>query len=125
VDAMGQLLDFYAAGDVAFVGGSLVQVGGHNLLEPAALSRPVLTGPHHANARDVLEALQAADGVRVVSDGAQLGRIVAELLADAGARERLGVQAMQVVAAGRGACTRIMGLLTPLLERAAGASRRA
>ena len=84
VDAMGRLLDFYAAGDVAFVGGSLVEVGGHNLLEPAALSRPVLTGPHHANARDVLQALQAADAVRVVSDGAQLGRVVAQLLADAG-----------------------------------------
>ncbi len=125
VDAMGQLLDFYAAGDVAFVGGSLVQVGGHNLLEPAALSRPVLTGPYHANARDVLAALQAADGVRVLSDGAQLGRVVAELLADAGARQRLGAQALRVVTAGRGACTRIMGLLGPLLERVAGAKRPA
>jgi 3-deoxy-D-manno-octulosonic-acid transferase len=125
VDAMGQLLDFYAAADIAFVGGSLVQVGGHNLLEPAALSRPVLTGPYHANAREVLQALQAAAGVRVIGDGAQLGRAVAELLADAGARQRLGAQALEVVTANRGAGARLMGLLAPLLDRAAGAGRPA
>src|SRR5579863_8720391 len=100
LDTLGELLDFYAAADLAFVGGSLVRIGGHNLLEPAALSRPVLTGPHHANAREVL---QAAAGVRVVGDGAQLGRAVAELLADAGARQRLGAQALEVVTANRGA----------------------
>jgi 3-deoxy-D-manno-octulosonic-acid transferase len=122
VDAMGQLLDFYAAGEVAFVGGSLVQVGGHNLLEPAALSRPVTTGPHHANAREVLQALQAADAVRVVSDGAQLGRAVSELLADADLRRRLGARALEVVNANRGACARVMELLAPRLHRAPGAN---
>lgn len=116
VDAMGLLLDFYAAGDVAFVGGSLVGVGGHNLLEPAALSRPVLTGPNHANAREILAALLAADAVRVVRDAAELGREVAGLLADAGARARMGAHALQVVAQGRGSCGRVMTLLVPLLD---------
>jgi 3-deoxy-D-manno-octulosonic-acid transferase len=111
VDAMGALLDFYAAGDVAFVGGSLVRVGGHNLLEPAALGRPVLTGPGHANAREVLQALLAAQGVRVVRDAAQLGRAVTELLRDADARQRMGARALEVVAAGRGSCARIVALL--------------
>jgi 3-deoxy-D-manno-octulosonic-acid transferase len=120
VDAMGQLLDFYAAADVTFVGGSLVPVGGHNLLEPAALSRPVLTGPYHANAGEVLQALQAVDGVRIIGDGAQLGRAVAELLADPGARHRLGAQALQVVIDSRGAVARVMAVLAPLLDRAAG-----
>jgi 3-deoxy-D-manno-octulosonic-acid transferase len=115
VDAMGQLLDFYAAGDVAFVGGSLVPAGGHNLLEPAALARPVVTGPHHANAREILAALEAADAVRLVSDGAQLGRTVAALLADPDERERLGAHALAVVAENRGACARLMALLAPLL----------
>ncbi len=124
VDVMGQLLDFYAAGDVAFVGGSLVPVGGHNLLEPAALSRPVLTGPDHANGRDILQALQAADAVRVVSDGAQLGRAVSELLADADARQRMGAHALQVVAAGRGSCARVTALLAPLLEQQSQSKRR-
>jgi 3-deoxy-D-manno-octulosonic-acid transferase len=120
VDAMGLLLEFYAAGDVAFVGGSLVGVGGHNLLEPAALARPIVTGPSHANARDVLQALLAAQGVSVVQDGAELGRAVTQLLRDADARQRMGAHALQVVAAGRGACARVMALL-PARVATAGA----
>ena len=116
VDAMGLLLPFYAAADVVFVGGSLVPVGGHNLLEPAALGRAVLTGPGHANARDILQALLAADGVRVIGDGAQLGRAICALLADAGARARMGANAARVVAAGRGAGARITAAVEPFLE---------
>jgi 3-deoxy-D-manno-octulosonic-acid transferase len=114
VDAMGLLLDFYAAGDVAFVGGSLVRVGGHNLLEPAALGRPILTGPSHANAREVLQVLLAAQAVRVVRDAAELGRGVTQLLRDADDRQRMGAQALRIVAAGRGACARIVALLPAL-----------
>jgi 3-deoxy-D-manno-octulosonic-acid transferase len=114
VDTMGVLLDFYAAGDVAFVGGSLVAVGGHNLLEPAALGRPILTGPNHANAREVLQALLAAQAVRVVRDAAELGRAVTELLRDADVRQRLGAQALQVVTQGRGSCARVLALLPAL-----------
>lgn len=111
VDAMGLLLDFYAAGDVAFVGGSLVPVGGHNLLEPAALARPILTGPDHANAREVLQALLAAQAARVVRDAAELGRAVTELLRDAAARQNMGAQGLQVIAQGRGSCARLLALL--------------
>jgi 3-deoxy-D-manno-octulosonic-acid transferase len=80
------------------------------------LSRPVLTGPHNGNAREVLQALQAADAVRIVADGEQLGRTVAALLADTGARQQLGAHAQQVVAESRGACARVMDLLMPLLD---------
>ncbi len=111
VDAMGLLLDFYAAADVAFVGGSLVRVGGHNLLEPAALGRPILTGPSHGNAREVLQALLLAQGLRVVRDAAELGGAVTQLLRDAEARQRMGGRALQVVAAGRGSCARVLDLL--------------
>jgi 3-deoxy-D-manno-octulosonic-acid transferase len=119
VDAMGLLLECYAAGDVAFVGGSLVPVGGHNLLEPAALGRPIVTGPGHANAREILQALLSVQGVRVVHDAAELGRAVSDLLQDADARQRMGAQALQVVAAGRGSCARMMALL-PVHEPRAG-----
>jgi 3-deoxy-D-manno-octulosonic-acid transferase len=116
VDAMGLLLDFYAAGDVAFVGGSLVAAGGHNLLEPAALGLPILTGPNHANAREILQTLLAADAVRVVRDSAELARALSGLLRDSAARGRMGVHALQVVSAGRGAGARMMALLpAPLL----------
>ncbi len=53
LDSLGELLDFYAAADVAFVGGSLVPVGGHNLLEPAALGVPILTGPDNSNSEEI------------------------------------------------------------------------
>jgi 3-deoxy-D-manno-octulosonic-acid transferase len=122
VDAMGLLLQFYAAGDLAFVGGSLVGAGGHNLLEPAALARPIVTGPDHANARDVLQALLAAQGVRVVQDAAELGRAVTQLLQDGEARQRMGTQALQVVTAGRGSCARLLALLPALPPTAAAAA---
>jgi len=121
VDVLGQLLDCYAAADLTFVGGSMVAIGGHNLLEPAALARAIITGPHHANAREILEALRAAQAVRVVSDGAQLTRAVAELFADPHARQRLGAHALAVVEESRGAGARVMNLLEPLLAGAAGA----
>jgi 3-deoxy-D-manno-octulosonic-acid transferase len=124
VDAMGLLLDFYAAGDVAFVGGSLVAVGGHNLLEPAALGRPILTGPHHANAREILQTLLAADAVRVVHTAAELARAVSALLRDGDARRRMGAHALQVVSAGRGSSARLMALLpAPLFTVGPAADR--
>ena len=122
VDAMGLLLEFYAAGDIAFVGGSLVPVGGHNLLEPAALSRPVLTGPDHGNAREILLALLAAGGARVVRGQADLACAVTQLLTDGDARRRMGVQALQVVTASRGSCARVIELVAPLLYRPASRS---
>ncbi len=72
VDEMGALLGWYAAGDAAFVGGSLVPVGGHNLLEPAVLARPVLAGPHDANAPEVARRLRDAGGLIVVENAQQL-----------------------------------------------------
>jgi 3-deoxy-D-manno-octulosonic-acid transferase len=122
VDTMGMLLDCYAAADVAFVGGSLVAVGGHNLLEPAALGRALLTGPDHANAPEILQVLRDAAGVEVVRDAAELGRAVSALLGDADARQRLGARALQVVTAGRGSCVRVMALLPPLPTAAAAQS---
>jgi 3-deoxy-D-manno-octulosonic-acid transferase len=74
VDEMGALLAWYAASDAAFVGGSLVEAGGHNLLEPAVLAKPVLAGPHVANAPDVARRLRAAGGLIVVEDAAGLAR---------------------------------------------------
>ena len=110
---------------MAFVGGSLVPVGGHNLLEPAALGRPILTGPYHGNAREILQALQDAQGVRVVHDAAELGRAVAALLADPEARRNRGAQALQVITAGRGSGARVMALLPRLPTAAAEQSAQA
>ncbi len=88
LDSLGELLDFYAAADVAFVGGSLVPIGGHNLLEPAALGVPILTGPDNSNSDEIARLLIARGAAEVVHDGAELGARVSALLAEPAARSR-------------------------------------
>lgn len=114
IDAMGVLCDWYAAADVAFVGGSLVEVGGHNLLEPAALGRPVLTGPHVFNAPDVARCLLEAGGARVVRDAGELASALASWLEDPAARRTAGSSAAAAVMASRGSARRSCALLTAL-----------
>src|SRR5882757_7289186 len=92
LDSLGELLDFYAAGDVAFVGGSRVPIGGHNLLEPAALGLPILTGPNTSNSADVARLLIERGAAEVVKNPQELADRVTALLADPAARARMGVQ---------------------------------
>ncbi len=120
-DSMGELPVFYAAADIAFVGGSLVQVGGHNLLEPAALGKPVLTGPYTYNAEDIARLLQDAGAARIVTDADELGEAVISLLGDAGERLRLGTLGRGVVDSNRGALDRLLTLIAPLVDQNAGA----
>ena len=115
LDSLGELLEFYAAADVAFVGGSLVPVGGHNLLEPAALGVPVLTGPHNFNAADVARLLIARGAAEVVHNAQELGARVSALLSDPAERERMGSQGRASVAGSRGALSRLLELIEPLL----------
>ena len=86
LDTLGELLDFYAAADVAFVGGSLVPIGGHNLLEPAALGVPILTGPNNFNSEEIARLLIARGAAEVVHNATELGTRVSALLADPAAR---------------------------------------
>ena len=116
VDTLGELLDFYAAGDVAFVGGSLVPIGGHNLLEPAALGLPVLTGPHTANSEDIARLLVARGAAEVVHDAQQLGVRVSMLLSDPDERDRIGAAGRASVDNNRGALGKLLGLIEPLLR---------
>jgi 3-deoxy-D-manno-octulosonic-acid transferase len=116
LDSLGELLDFYAAADVAFVGGSLVPIGGHNLLEPAALGVPILTGPGNSNSEEIARLLLARGAAEVVHDGAQLGARLAALLADPAARERMGAAGRASVDGNRGALEKLLALIEPLLE---------
>jgi 3-deoxy-D-manno-octulosonic-acid transferase len=115
LDTLGELLDFYAAADVAFVGGSLVPIGGHNLLEPAALGVPILTGPHTFNGADIASLLIARGAAEVVNDAAQLAARLEALLADSSARARMGEAGRASVAGNRGALTKLLALIEPLL----------
>ena len=81
VDTVGELAALYAAADVAFVGGSLVPIGGHNVLEPAALSVPVIVGPQTFNFTDITASLIEAGAALCIADGDALGAMVIRLLA--------------------------------------------
>lgn len=102
-DTLGELLTLYAAADVAFVGGTLVEIGGHNLLEPAALGLPVVLGPHTFNFFDLTRRV-VADGVGIQVDEAnQLKSEVQRLLTDAETRHEMGERGRRFVADNRGA----------------------
>lgn len=115
-DTMGELPLMLAAADLAFVGGSLVPVGGHNLLEPAALGKPCLTGPAYFNFSDITRQLVAQGGAALVADAASLGDKVSELLSDGGARRQMGDQARAVVLRNQGALARTLSHCLASLE---------
>jgi 3-deoxy-D-manno-octulosonic-acid transferase len=117
-DTLGELLLLYAVSDVAFVGGSLVPIGGHNLLEPAALEMPLLCGPHTENFRDVVSKLGAAGALEIVTDAESLAARVLALLQSPQRRLRAGGAARGVVEANRGALERLFEGLRPVLTRA-------
>ncbi len=115
VDTLGELLAFYAAASVAFVGGSLVPVGGHNLLEPAAVGRPVITGPHSFNAPDAARLLESRKALLRVADAASLAATLSRLFTDPEAATRIAWAAREAVDENRGAADRTLALLAPLL----------
>ena len=115
-DSMGELLDFYAAADVAFEGGSLVPVGGHNLLEPAALARPVIVGPQTFNFAEVTHNLVDAGAVLRIDEGDELGAAVLRLLASEAERQRMGDAAFAAIERERGAVARTMALVERVME---------
>lgn len=110
-DSMGEMFMYFSMADIAFVGGSLVPVGGHNVLEPAALGMPVLFGPQMHNfiaARDLLLETGAAEQVL---DDAKLAYAVLALMRDPARARAMGEAGRQSVAANRGALDRLLALL--------------
>ena len=115
-DTMGELPLFYAASDIAFVGGSLVPIVGHNLLEPAALGLPVISGPYVYNAQDIADMFVELGACHIVSDPPELAAAVDALLADAGKAAKRGKKGQEIVEHNRGALSRLLGLLDPLID---------
>ncbi|QNP41551.1 lipid IV(A) 3-deoxy-D-manno-octulosonic acid transferase [Lysobacter solisilvae (ex Woo and Kim 2022)] len=116
VDTLGELVNFYACADVAFVGGSLQAIGGHNLLEPAATGTAIVTGPHLHNFTEIAHKLAQAGALRIGADAEAVGTDVAVLLGDRPARERMAAAGRALVETGRGALARTMALLEPVLR---------
>jgi len=120
VDTLGELQSFYAASDAAFVGGSLVPIGGHNLLEPAVLGLPVLSGPSTQNAQEVADLLAESGALLLVPDAEGLSARLVELFDDPVAAAALGERGRLAVAQSRGAVERLVGMVEPLLSSPAG-----
>jgi 3-deoxy-D-manno-octulosonic-acid transferase len=114
-DSMGELALFYAAADVAYVGGSLVPTGGHNLLEPAAAGLPVLAGPHTFNFAEVDRLLRERGVLQQVADAEELAQWLVRWLGDAAERARIGEQGRRVIEQNRGALARIIALVDACL----------
>jgi len=115
VDTMGELTALYASADVAFVGGSLVAVGGHNLLEPAALGLPVLTGPSHENGKEIALLLLRRGAALQVANAQDLAALLQGLLDDHAGRRRIGVIGKDIVESNRGSVERLLALIEPAL----------
>ena len=107
-DTMGEMPLLLQACDVAFVGGSLVPIGGHNLLEPASLGKPTLTGPHFFNFADVTRQLCDSKACEVVADADALAASLITLLQDEEKRQQMGMRAFDVVAANQGALAKTL-----------------
>ncbi|WP_273827186.1 lipid IV(A) 3-deoxy-D-manno-octulosonic acid transferase [Providencia rettgeri] len=114
-DTMGELMLLYGIADIAFVGGSLVETGGHNPLEAAAHALPVLMGPHTFNFKDICGKLAQADGLITVTDSESMEQAVTSLLSDEDYRLYYGRHAAEVLHENQGALQRLLKLLQPYL----------
>jgi 3-deoxy-D-manno-octulosonic-acid transferase len=110
-DTMGELLMLYAAADMAFVGGSLVETGGHNLLEPAALAKPVMTGPHDFNFKQVNQQLLTANAAVRVLNATQVAEQVIQWQENPEEKRQVGEKALEVVKRNQGALKRLLSLI--------------
>lgn len=120
INTLGELLMFYATVDLAFVGGSLQPIGGHNVLEAAALGVPCLVGPHTFNFAEVTEHLVASGGALRIADGEALGAAVVQLMIDADQRNRMAEAARDMVASERGAVERTLALIEQVMAGSPG-----
>ena len=115
-DTMGEMQMYYSMADVAFVGGSLVDTGCQNILEPAALGLPVITGPSLYNFQAISDDLRQAGALKVVRNEEELAELVSSLFTRRERRQAMAVAAEQVFARQRGASEKILGLISARLS---------
>ncbi len=115
VDTIGELASLYALADVAFVGGSLVPRGGHNIIEPAQYGVPIMVGNHTENFRDIISLFQSHDAVRIVGP-AEFPLVLMDLLANEAERIALGRRGAETLRSQMGATEKTLRALEQLLE---------
>jgi len=112
-DSMGELLSYYSVCDIAFIGGSLIDTGGQNMLEAAAASKPILFGPSVFNFEQIAQLLLEKDAAIQVDDADDLMKTISSLLLDDPKRQKLGENAKNLLEKHRGAIDRLMKLIIP------------
>lgn len=117
VDTMGEMLEFYASSDIAFVGGSIANIGGHNVLEAAVFSLPVLVGPNTHNFTEITQLLNDCDGSQTVHDANDIIRSMEYLIENEAARLAMGQAAKDLVQRHRGAVNLTMNLIESAMEK--------
>lgn len=117
-DSMGEMLTYYGLADIAFVGGSLVDTGCQNVLEPAALGIPVITGPSQFNFATICAQLESAEALHTVNDETELASYLQQLLANKVLRRKMGEKGKQLVAANQEALPKLLKLLEPFITDA-------
>jgi 3-deoxy-D-manno-octulosonic-acid transferase len=128
LDSIGELQSAYSLAPIVFVGGSIADTGGHNVLEPAATGAAVITGPHTYNFKSIVERFVDADAIVQLHSMtesetiAQLENAISDLLRDQGKRQALGDRAQALVARNRGATERTIDLLDSILHQRAAES---
>jgi 3-deoxy-D-manno-octulosonic-acid transferase len=123
-DSLGEMFAYYGACDVAFVAGSLLPLGGQNLIESIAVGVPTLIGPHMFNFAEASEAALAAGAALRIRDADEMFAVAARLLGDRGERERMRENAQTFIAAHRGAIDRLWAWLEPRLAVADAKANR-
>ena len=118
-NTIGELFLFYALGDIAFVGGSLVNVGCHNVLEPAALAMPIITGPYLRNFKTICAMLQHANGQLVVHNADELSNAFKTLIEQPDQRKTIGHNALTIYESNKGATQKHLDIIKQLLDTAA------
>ena len=118
LDSMGELMRYYAACDVAFVGGSMGRVGGQNMLEPAAMGKPVIVGPNTFNFKEISEQLIDCGASIRIQDADELRMAVDRLFNDPELRDQMGQAGMNLVQSGQGALQRTLDLIDGVLTEA-------
>lgn len=116
LDTMGELPSAYAAADIAFVGGSLVPKGGHNILEPALYGVPTIVGPHMENFREIADVFKDAGAIRQVESASELYLLIAGWAADPSVEMETGRKARELLSAFRGATDRNVAIVEHELD---------
>lgn len=115
-DSVGEMMLWYSVANIAFIGGSMVPFGGHNILEPAALHKPVLSGPHYQNLKAMFSPFIEADAIQIVENSTLLAETLNELLNDQSKAQALANKGHQCFTEQTGALERTLDALKPYLD---------